>query len=357
MNNIKGTHLFWTAGFILLCVFLALISNILFPFVVSLILAYFLDPAADKLERFGFSRIHATLFIIGVFFLICTLITFLLVPLLYDQFLLFTDKFPIYIQSIKERFLPSILRFAEYVSPDVAERIQEALKNVSGSIFQYTGQFLANILKSGLAILNILSLIFITPLITFYVLRDWDVMVGKIDTWLPRKYAATIREQMQEIDLVLSGYIRGQTNVCLLMGLFYGIGLSFVRLDFGLFIGFATGIFTFIPYIGFMFGLIAGLIVAFFQFGLSIEFGVVIGVFMAGQILESNFITPKLVGERIGLHPAWVVFGLLAGAALFGFLGVLLALPMIAIIGVLSRFSLQCYLKSPLYQEQIIDKK
>jgi predicted PurR-regulated permease PerM len=276
----------------------------------------------------------------------------LLAPLLYDQFLLLSEKIPDYAAVIKGTWLPSLLRFAEHISPDAVSRIQEAVGNVSGVIFQYIGTMLANILKSGLAILNILSLIFITPLITFYVLRDWDRIIAKVDGWLPRRHQKVIREQMHHIDRTLSGYIRGQTNVCLLMGLFYGIGLSLVRLDFGLVIGFTTGILTFIPYAGFAMGFVAGILVAFFQFGLSVEFGAVLGVFMVGQVLESNFITPKLVGDQVGLHPAWLVFGMLAGAAIFGFVGVLLAVPVTAIIGVLTRFFLERYLHSALYLDK-----
>ena len=173
--------------------------------------------------------------------------------------------------------------------------------------------------------------------------------MAKINTWLPPAYAPTIREQIRLIDNALSGYIRGQTNVCLLLGTFYAIGLSLVGLDFGLFIGLGTGLLSFIPYVGIMFGLVVGLIVAFFQFGDMTHISIVLGIFVLGQIIEGNFITPKLVGDKVGLHPVWIIFGMLAGAALFNFIGILLAVPVTAMIAVLVRFGLNKYLNSGFY--------
>ncbi len=347
--NTREMRIWWGIILLVLAIFLSLVSDILFPFVVAIIVAYFLDPAVDKIEHLGLSRLYATLSIIGLFFLIVATGLLLLVPLLYEQVVSLSQKVPTYANTMREQLLPSVLQFMEHISPDAVTRIQEAVGNISGAVFQYIGGMLANILRSGFAVLNILSLIFITPLITFYVLKDWDRIIMKIDSWLPRKHQQVIREQMREIDRTLSGYMRGQTYVCVLMGLFYGIGLSLVGLDFGLVIGFATGVIAFIPYLGFAAGMIAGLIVAFFQFGFSVELGAVFAVFMVGQTLESNFVTPKLVGSQVGLHPAWLIFGMLAGAALFGFVGVLLAVPVSAILGVLMRFCLERYLHSELY--------
>ena len=202
--------------------------------------------------------------------------------------------------------------------------------------------------------LNLLSLLFITPIVTFYVLRDWDIMMEKISSWLPQKHRSVILEQFRLIDITLAGYIRGQTNVCLLLGTFYAIGLMLVGLDFGFVIGFMTGILSFIPYVGLLVGMSVGLCVAFVQFG-GLEgigsIGIVAAIFVVGQVIEGNFVSPKLVGDKVGLHPLWIMFGMLAGAALFGFVGVLISVPMTAVIGVLMRFMLSKYLNSSLYLE------
>lgn len=345
----KEKSLFWVCSLLLLLVFLVMVHSILLPFVVAAIIAYFLNPAADKLQKMGCSRNYATIVIVGLFFVVSTSVIILVAPLLYEQVVQFSEKVPNYANSIRTQLIPSVTKTVGRINANLMERIQEMLGNISGILFELVGQFLTQIMKSGLAFLNIVSLIFITPIVSFYILRDWGNIVSKIDSWLPQRNAEQIREQMRKIDLTLSGYIRGQLNVCLLMGAFYGIGLSATGLDFGLFIGFATGILTFIPYAGFFLGFVIGIAVAFFQFGLSITLLIVLIVFMAGQVIESNFITPKLVGDKVGLHPVWLIFGMLAGGALFGFIGVLIAVPATAIIGVLTRFCLDQYLHSTLY--------
>ena len=183
----------------------------------------------------------------------------------------------------------------------------------------------------------------------FYLLRDWDDIVATIDDWLPRHLAPVIRENTLEIDAVLSGFLRGQFSVCLLLGALYAIGLTVVGLDFGLIIGFITGLISFVPYFGMLIGFAVGLGVAIAQFSDWQPIAMVAGVFVIGQFLEGNFITPKLVGDRIGLHPAWILFALLAAGALFGFTGILLAVPAAAVVGVLGRFSIQQYKQSVAY--------
>lgn len=194
-----------------------------------------------------------------------------------------------------------------------------------------------------------MRVILITPVVAFYLINDWHEITKRLDNLLPRAYAETIREQVNIIDRTLAGFVRGQVNVCIIMGLFYGIGLTIVGLKFGIIIGLITGILAIIPYVGFMFGLLIGLGVAFFQFGTLHPMLMVFGVFMIGQIIEGNVITPRLVGEKVGLHEVWIIFGLLAGATLFGFVGVLLAIPITAVIGVLLRFAVKRYLQSDIY--------
>lgn len=348
----KEVFLFWAVLFIGLGFFIASISEILLPFVVGLIVAYFLDPAADKLEEWGTSRTLATLFIIVLFFFIVTMIGLVLVPLFYDQLVNFIKKVPSYVELFNTQIMPKFEEISQKINPDALENAKDAVKNISGSVFSFVGKMIGGVWNSGLAVINLLSLIFITPIVTFYMLRDWDNIMAKIKTLMPPKYAPTILEQIGEIDRTLSGYIRGQTNVCLLLGLFYAIGLSLVGLDFAIFIGLGTGLLSFIPYVGLMVGFAVGIIVAFFQYGDAFHMSLVIAVFVAGQFLEGNFVTPKLVGDKVGLHPVWIIFGMLSGAAMFGFIGILVAIPATAMIGVLVRFAIKHYLQSSFYLEQ-----
>ncbi len=289
-------------------------------------------------------------------FFIYIIMAIILVPLLYEQLISLLNKVPEYINMLNTKVLPSVSSFLSHIDDQTIEGAKSSISNVSGYILSFLTKLVSNIWSSGLAIVNLVSLVFVTPVVTFYMLRDWDKIVKKANSLLPPKYAPVIREQVKEIDRTLSGYIRGQTNVCLLLGTFYAFGLTFAGLEFGFFLGMATGILSVIPYVGMLIGFVFGMIIAFFQFGDWVNIAIVGAVFAAGQVLEGNFITPKLVGDRVGLHPVWIIFGMLAGAALFGFVGILLAVPLTAIIGVLIKFVLQEYLKSPIYLEKITTK-
>jgi predicted PurR-regulated permease PerM len=228
--------------------------------------------------------------------------------------------------------------------------LQEILDGVSERALGYLAGLAEGVFSGFGSLFTVLSLALITPVVTFYLLRDWDRIIGKIDSWLPRGNADVIREQVRLIDQTLAGFARGQALVCVLLGVFYAIGLSVVGLEFGLIVGFVTGLISFVPYFGMIVGFVAGVGIAIGQFGELVPVLLVALVFGIGQVLEGNILTPRLVGERVGLHAVWIIFALLAGGALFGFLGILLAVPVMAVIGVLARVLLGQYLASPLYR-------
>jgi predicted PurR-regulated permease PerM len=211
------------------------------------------------------------------------------------------------------------------------------------------GQLVRGLWAGGLALFNAVSIVLITPVVAFYLLRDWDLIVAKIDSWLPREFAPTIRGIMEEIDTTIAGFVRGVGTVVLFLATVYGVGLTLVGLEFGLLVGLVAGFLSFIPYVGALFGVAAALIIALVQFGDWLHIAMVLGVFGFGQTIESFYLTPRLVGEKVGLHPVWVIFALMVGGLLMGFTGVLLAIPIAATIGVLVRFFLGQYLESPLY--------
>jgi predicted PurR-regulated permease PerM len=248
---------------------------------------------------------------------------------------------------------------ADAVAP-LIERIQQRvpdaempdLSSASGPIANVLGwlaEALGTMVGGGLAVLNLLSLIFVTPVVAFYLLRDWDALIAKLDSWLPREQAEMIREQVREIDRTLAGFARGQATICLFLAAFYGVGLTAIGLDFGLAIGVLSGLLSFIPFVGSIVGLVGSLVLAYVQFDDWIWIAVTAGIFFLGQAIEGNILQPKLLGENVGLHPVWVIFALLAGGALFGFVGLLLAVPVAAVIGVLSRFTVRKYLASRFY--------
>ena len=341
---------YWIAGFGAFLAFVYLLTDILLPFVAGMILAYLLDPIADFLERHRFPRWVAA----GLITLIATAVVIsallLLVPLLQSQIVDFAGRLPSYLELLREKAVVLLAAVQTQVSPEEMASIREKLGGAAGpNALAWIGNLLTRIWGGGVALLNLLSLLVITPIVMFYLLRDWDDIVETIDDWLPRRLAPVIREKTTEIDEVLSGFLRGQFSVCLLLGVLYAIGLSLVGLDFGLIIGFVTGLISFVPYFGMLIGFAVGLGVAIAQFSDWQPVAMVAGVFVIGQFLEGNFITPKLVGDRIGLHPAWIIFALLAGGALFGFTGILLAVPAAAVVGVLGRSSIQQYKQSEAY--------
>lgn len=338
----------------LIALFLYGIRVILLPFVVGLLVAYFLHPLVDRLSRIRWlGRGGATAVVSIGFFAITGGIIILVSPMLYSQTVELINKLPDIVNHVRTNWFPRWEEVIARVDPQYMQHAKDSLSEASTSAVSFATALLAGIAKSGASLVNLVSLLFITPIVTFYMLKDWNEIIASADRLLPRSFAPAIREQALEIDRTLAGYIRGQTNVCLLLAAYYGLGLTLAGLDFGLAIGVMTGVLCFIPFVGFGIGFLVGVAAAWFQFGDLASVGMVTAIFVAGQIIEGNFITPQLVGGRIGLHPVWIIFGMLAGGALLGFVGVLLAVPLSAIVGVLIRFAIKRYMKSPLYGNEI----
>jgi predicted PurR-regulated permease PerM len=346
--NFRDKLLLGVVAIALLGLFIYSVSSILLPFVVAIIASYFLNPAVDKLDRSGIPRAFGSLIIIASFFTIVAVIIILVAPVFYNQFVEMTTKIPEYINAANKTILPSVNSFVRKFAPDLMVKAKESVSALSLYILQFIGKIMQNIWSSGMFLVNMFSLIFIMPVITFYIMRDWHKIVVKIDRLIPTKYTPAVREQFAEIDMILSGYIRGQINVCILLGVFYAASLMIVGLEFGFFIGIATGMLAIIPYVGLLVGFALGIIVAILQFGDVINVSIVAGIFVVGQFVEGNFITPRMVGNKVGLHPVWIIFGMMAAAAMFGFTGILVAIPVTAIIGVFVRFAIRKYLKSPI---------
>ena len=342
---------YWLVGLAAFIAALYALSAILLPFVAGIAIAYLLDPVTDVLEKWRLPRWAAAALVTFGSILVVVAGVLLLIPLLQTQLLDFVERIPQYADLVRER----AMRLLEFLQARLSAAEMDALRAKIGAFagrdaIAWLGGVLGGLWGGGVALLNVLSLMVITPIVTFYLLRDWDLLVARIDGWLPRRHADVIREQMRLIDRSLSGFVRGQLMVCLMLGVFYAIGLTVVGLDFGLVIGLATGLVSFVPYFGMLAGFVVGIGVAVAQFGSWVPVALVAAVFVIGQFVEGNFVTPRVVGNRIGLHPVWLIFALLAGGALFGFTGLLLAVPVAAVLGVLVRFSLERYLASEAYR-------
>ena len=342
--------LIWAASFAVLVFVLWLLSPILLPFLAGFVLAYFLDPVADHLQKWGISRLAAALVIVIVALLLVVTALVVFVPMLADQIGRFAGELPALVQSLSTRL-------NEWAPAWMKDAVAKSGADIQGSITQFAGNaanwllgVLKTLLSGGLALVNLVSLLVVTPIVAFYMLVDWDRMIATIDSWVPRDYVATVRELGRDVNSAMAGFIRGQGTVCLVLGIFYATGLTLAGLKFGLAIGLLAGALTFIPYAGAMTGGVLAIGVAIVQFWPDYwAIGLVVAVFAVGQFLEGNFLSPKLVGKSIGLHPVWLMFALFAFGYVFGFVGLLLAVPMAAAAGVLVRFALQKYLSSRLY--------
>jgi predicted PurR-regulated permease PerM len=347
--------IFWLIVLALVVLALWLLSEILLPFVAGLAIAYLLTPLTDRLERLGINRLAAALIIIAIFVLALVYLILLVAPIVGSQLTSFIDSVPGYVTTLQALLGdPSWPWLQKLLGAGFS-----ADKSIGDLMTQGVGwltTFLRSLWSGGRALVSIFSLVVVTPVVAFYLIYDWHRMVKSVDGWIPVQHRETVRELAREIDAAISGFFRGQTAVCLILGSFYAVALTFTGLNFGLLIGIISGLITFIPYIGSMTGLILSLGVAVAQFwpayGLIV---IVLGIFLVGQFIEGYVLAPKLVGESVGLHPVWVIFALLAFGYLFGFVGLLVAVPLAATIGVLTRFALRRYLQSALYTGEEAD--
>jgi predicted PurR-regulated permease PerM len=339
----------WVLVFAGLSVLVYVLRGALLPFVAGMAVAYLLDPVADRLERLGMPRSIASLLIILTFVLAVVAILLVLVPILIDQVTDLVARAPGYIDALKREATPFLRKIRASLTPGQAAQIDEAIRSHAGDIVSWIANIVSGVVSGGAAVLSILGLVFIMPVVAFYMIRDWDRLVAHLDSLLPQRGGDTVRALAREIDDRLSGFVRGQALVCLLLGCWYATGLTLVGLDFALLVGISAGLLSVIPYLGNIVGLGISLLLAIAQFDSWTRVALVAAVFLSGQVLEGNFVSPKIVGDRVGLHPIWLLFAVTAGGALLGITGALLSVPTAAALGVLIRFAVQRYRESALY--------
>jgi len=337
---------YWGIAAAVFSVVLWYLGQVLLPFVLGGAIAYFLDPVADRLERIGLSRTAATALITIMAVVIFVIMALLVVPTLIQQTISLFNTAPQLFKQLQtflaEKF-PSVM-----VEGSV---LRESIVSLGETIRSRGGELLNTVLSSAASIINIVMLFVIVPVVAVYLLLDWDRMVARIDDLLPRDHAPIVRQLASEIDNTLASFIRGMGTVCLILGTYYAVSLMLVGLQFGLVVGFIAGLITFIPYVGALVGGALAIGLGLFQFwGDWVSLGLVAGIFMLGQVLEGNVLTPNLVGSSVGLHPVWLILALSVFGTLFGFVGMLVAVPLAAALGVLIRFAIGQYLDSRLYR-------
>lgn len=359
--SLERQILIWAAALVAFCFFLQLLGSAVTPFAAGIALGYLLDPVVRHLQRFGFSRLAASLTILVVAVVVIALLLVVVVPILGNQLIGFTQRLPGYVVRLQSLAVDEGSALIERYGGEWRNTLglgnslsTEQIQKSIGDFVTQGAQWLLNAVRSlasgGAALVSFFSLIIVTPVVAFYILVDWSKMIATLDSWLPLDHRDSLRKIAAEINHALAGFIRGQSLVCLFLGLWYGLGLTLIGLDFGFLIGVIAGVLSFIPYIGSLTALVLSLGVGLVQGWPNLQlFFLSLGVVGVGQFLEGNVISPMLVGKSIGLHPVWLMFALFAFGELFGFTGLIIAVPTAAALGVLMRHLIGLYLKSPLY--------
>ena len=342
---VKDQIKYWTIAASILLIFLWLLGDILLPFVLGAAIAYLLDPIVDRLERLGTGRVLGTILILMAAFFVLFFIFLLLIPLVIDQFRLLAAAAPDLVTSVQALVLNQIAS----ISPE-SEALNSPVSNLSTMAQEKLGIIFGSVMASAISLIDVIMLMVITPVVAVYLLVDWDRILEKINELLPLDHASVVRSLASEIDSTLSAFVRGMIAVCLVLGIYYATALSLIGLEFGLIIGFIAGLVSFIPYVGALLGGVLAIGLALIQFWGDFELvALVVGVFIVGQIFEGNILTPKLVGNSVGLHPVSLILALSLFGAFFGFIGLLLAVPLAASAGVILRFFIKKYKMSRLF--------
>ncbi|UWQ26035.1 AI-2E family transporter [Leisingera aquaemixtae] len=344
----KKQFKYWGVAALVFAVVMWSLGHVLLPFILGAAIAYMIDPIADRLEAWGMSRSGATATITVGTLVVFVLLLLVVVPTLIYQMIDLANVLP--------KLIGDARNFVNDRFPAVFEqdsRIHQAISALAETLQSRAVQVLQSVAGSAVSLLNVVVLLVIVPVVAVYLLLDWDRMIARIDELLPRDHQPVIRRLAGEIDAALASFIRGMGTVCLILGTYYAVALMLVGLNFGLAVGFIAGLVTFIPYLGALIGGALAIGLALFQFwGDWVSIGLVALIFVVGQVIEGNFLTPKLVGDSVGLHPVWLLLALSVFGALFGFVGMLIAVPVAAALGVVARFVTEQYLDSRLYQGQ-----
>jgi predicted PurR-regulated permease PerM len=341
--------LFWAILTVVMVSVAWVLGDILSPFITGMVIAYMLNPIVTGLTLRLKSRALATAVVLIGFVLLVAGFIAVLSPILFKQAGEFIENLPSYMEKLRDWSLPYIASVTNRIEPNYIQQIREAAEGNMSAVLSGGRNIVMRVWSGGMAVVDIVTFLAITPIVAFYCLRDWPKIIKRMDDLLPRKSVDTLRAIFYEFDCRMAGFLRGQMLVCLSLGTFYATGLTLAGLNFGLAIGFISGLLSFIPYVGSVTGFLASVGVALVQFSGWEMPMVIVGIFFLGQFIEGNFLTPKLVGERIGLHAVWVIFALMAGGGLMGFTGLLLAVPVAAMIGVVVRYAVMWYQKSPAY--------
>lgn len=351
---------FWGGASLLLFAFVWVFKAVLTPFVLGIGIAYLLNPIVNFLVKMKIPRLASVLLILLSFFIFCLLVLTLVSPPLYREAASLAERLPEYIDVLVKFVQPYLVMAQEQFGGDYAANLKGILQDNLGKIMKVSGGFAGmaagGLASGGQAVAGFVTTLLLTPLVAFFMMLEWPRVTKWVNDLIPRQSEKMIKDLFKQIDQKISGFIRGQIMVAFFLGMIYAIALTIAGLNYGFLIGIVAGFLSIIPMVGSTIGLLVSVVVAWFQLGEWDFVAIIAAIFIVGQIIEGNILTPKLVGDSVGLHPLWIMFALMAGGSLFGILGMLLAVPVAAVVGVLMSFSITQYKRSPLYKKTPVKK-
>lgn len=351
--TLKDQGLFWAGAFALFLGTVWLFSDILLPFVLGIAIAYLLNPPVIALGKMKISRLWATIIMLAIFMIVTLVLLMLIIPPLYRESTQLADALPNYMNKLWDMLEPHIKALQSYVGPDdLNGKLRNAVENNIGNALQVSISLLGGLINGGQAVISFITVCVFTPFVAFFMMVEWNSITKWVDNLLPRHSYDTIKDLLSQINTKLSGFVRGQLLVALVLGIVYAVALTLAGLDFGFLIGLGAGVLSIIPLVGSTTGLLVSVLVAWFQSGEWTFVALIASIFLIGQFVEGNILTPKLLGGSVGLHPLWILFALMAGGAMFGIVGMLLAVPVASVIGVLGGFAIKQYKASPYYTDK-----
>lgn len=350
--SIRNHLFFWMITSFFLFGFIWIFNPVLLPFVLGIALAYLLDPAMEKLAGWKFPRWAAALTILSFFFVIILSILALVLPMIFRELQQLAEMSPDYADKAWTMIAP----YAEWIQTRIGNSdlssLENTLRNNIGNAFKIGGNLVTGLANGGQAVTGFLTTLVITPIVAFFMMKEWNVITTWLDDMLPRDNYDTIRSLLDKMNQKMSGFIRGQLSVALALALIYAIALTIAGLNFGFLVGFIAGLLSIIPMLGSTIGLLVSIVIAWFQMKSWGFVAIIAAIFLTGQFIEGNILTPRLLGKSVGLHPLWILFAVMAGGSLFGLTGMLLAVPVTAIAGVLLSFGIERYKDSAYYKKK-----
>lgn len=347
--SLTGQFLFWIAVVSLFAGTLWLFRGVMLPFVLGAAIAYLLDPLVEKLARWKIKRWLATILILGLFFIVALSLLAFILPMIYREMIQLAEAIPDYVDSLWEKLTPYSGWIQEHFGNGNLQAYQDTIKQNIGKALQISTKVLGGLAQGGQAIAGLLSVFILTPIVAFFMMNEWPALTKYIDSLIPRRNYTAIKNLLSAINLKVSGFVRGQLSVAFSLALIYALALLIAGLNYGFLIGFMAGLLSIIPLVGSTIGLIVSIGVAWVQSGELGYVAIIAAIFMVGQFVEGNILTPKLLGKNVGMHPLWILFAIMAGGSLLGLVGMFVAVPLAASIGVLLGFAIERYKESSYY--------